>query len=136
MGLLKEMWDTAQLVKKLRKAGVDCKLALVDEAELIDSRSWLFQRDKENKLMQECIISFAEGKSPCDYCEERAKNACSIAVPMPRGCKDWWLRFLTDEEMDAVRERVERGDLIGSPDSGIPRPVSDCTADQESDVGA
>lgn len=94
----KEARQVAKLVKQIRKDGVTSNLAIVEEDELLDNRHWLAQRDLENQLMQACIRDIMDYKTPCNYCEENAE--CKREQHGKRGCKDWWLRFLTEEEME------------------------------------
>ena len=93
---IKEAWDAAKTIRQIRRSGETEKLALVQEAELLDNRSWLAKRDYENQLMQACIAGMIEGRSPCWWCEECKE--CKRDQHMKKGCKDWWLRFLTEDE--------------------------------------
>lgn len=105
MGFLKDVIDTARAVKAARKAGAEGNLAIVHEDELLDSRHWLAQRDMENQLMQKCIADMITYEnSPCHYCEEN--NLCKREQHGKRGCKEWWLRFLTDEELEQCAQRA------------------------------
>lgn len=104
MGFLKDVIDTARAVKAARKAGAEGNLAIVHEDELLDSRHWLAQRDWENQLMQSCIRDIMDYKTPCSYCEENAE--CKREQHGKRGCREWWLRFLTEEEMEACAQRA------------------------------
>ena len=93
---MKEAYDAARTIRSVRKKGIKEKLALVQEDEILDNRSWLAQRDWENQLMQQCIAGMIEGRSPCWWCEECKE--CKKEQHMGKGCSDWWLRFLTEEE--------------------------------------
>lgn len=106
MGWIKEALGAARTIRALRKSGETCKLALVDESELMDNRQWLAIRDKENKLMQELIMNLHSGRNVCKYCEEY-KGGCNKAdTTYGLGCGDWWLRFLTEEELEECAKRA------------------------------
>lgn len=94
---IKEAIAAARVIRQVRKSGETEKLALVQEAELKDSREWLAKRDYENQLMQQCIAGMIEGRSPCWWCEE-CKECKRKEHMSPKGCKEWWLRFLTEQE--------------------------------------
>lgn len=103
---IKEAFDAARVIRQIRKSGETEKLALVQEAELLDNRSWLAQRDYENQLMQKCIAGMIEGRSPCWWCEE-CKECKRKEHMSSKGCKNWWLRFLTDEEVRRCESRAK-----------------------------
>lgn len=109
MGWIKDAIAAAKTIRAIRKQGETCHLALVDEEELIDNRNWLAVRDYENKLMQECILGFHNHIPPCNYCEEAARKTCNKASRPERGCEDWWLRFLTDDEIKLCQDRAKEG---------------------------
>ena len=104
MGILKDAISAIRAVQAARKAGAEGNLAIVQEDELLDNRHWLAQRDWENQLMQACIRDIMDYKTPCYYCEENEE--CKREQHGKRGCKDWWLRFLTEEEMEACACRA------------------------------
>ena len=106
MGWIKEALGAARTIRALRKSGETCKLALVDEAELMDHRQWLAIRDKENKLMQELIMGLHSGRNVCKYCEEYSHGCDKADRTYGLGCNDWWLRFLTEEEIDECAKRA------------------------------
>ena len=101
---IKDAWGAAMAIRAVRKGGNTEKLALVEEQELIENRHWLAQRDYENQLMQRVIIGTTNYESICQSCEERA--TCQREQKDKRGCKDWWLRFLTEDEIKACAERA------------------------------
>jgi hypothetical protein len=101
---IKEGFSAALVIRSIRKSGETAKLALVQEDELTDNRSWLAQRDYENQLMQQCIAGMIEGRSPCWWCEE--EKDCKRDQHMKKGCKEWWLRFLNDEEIRKCEARA------------------------------
>lgn len=96
MHWMKEAIAAAREIRRVRKSGITEKLALVDEAELKDNRSWLAQRDYENQIMQQCIDGMIAGRSPCWWCEECKE--CKQPQHMKKGYDGWFLRFLTDVE--------------------------------------
>ena len=112
----KEAWQVARLVMQLRKSGITCELAIVDEDELLDNRHWLAQRDYENQLMQACICDIMDYKTPCTYCEENAE--CKREQHGKRGCRDWWLRFLTEEEIQACAARAADDEEVDDEENG------------------
>lgn len=101
---IKDALGAAMAVRAVRKAGNNQKLALVEEAELIENREWLAKRDYENQLMQRVIIGTVNYESICLHCEER--NECNREQKDKRGCAGWWLRFLTEEEEAACLDRA------------------------------
>jgi len=115
---IKEALDAAKVIRQVRKSGEDAKLALVQETEILDNRSWLAKRDYENQLMQQCIAGMIEGRTPCWWCEECKE--CKREQHMKKGCKEWWLRFLTDDEERKCEARAM-----------TPGRVADIPADQE-----
>jgi len=107
MGFLKDAISAIRAVQAARKAGAEGNLAIVQEDELLDNRHWLAQRDWENQLMQKCLIDHITYQaSPCEYCEEHAIGECNNEQHGKRGCKDWYLRFLTDEELERCAQRA------------------------------
>ena len=104
--LLKDMWSAAQAVRAARKSGVTGSLALMEVVELEEEKLWLAKRDYENQLMQQCIIGSINYESPCNWCEEHRLGECRKTQHGGRGCKDWWLRFLTEEEEKACEQRA------------------------------
>ena len=123
--LLREQIAATRMIHQVRKSGETGKLALVLEDELVDNRVWLAKRDHENQLMQQCIFGMMDGKSPCAWCEdfkECRTHAEEEGLNMEecKGCKDWFLRFLTEEEEKACEQRAtspgtqERAALGGS----------------------
>lgn len=101
---IREAIAAAKVIRQVRKGGETAKLALVQESELQDMRQWLAKRDYENQLMQQCIIGGTNYISPCNWCEED-KEGCTREQHGKRGCKDWWLRFLTEDEEKHCEER-------------------------------
>lgn len=117
--LLKEMYHAAKAVRAARKLGVTGKLALVEEAELEDTRAWLARNNVERKLLQECIEGLSKRQSPCLYCQEYAEKSCDkINGPeLPyRGCENWWLRFLTPEEEETIKKELGINDQSQNSD--------------------
>lgn len=110
--LLQEQIAAARMIRLVRKSGETGKLALVLEEELVDNRVWLAKRDHENQLMQQCIFSMMDGKSPCEWCEDfKECQALPMGQKVPgflskKGCKDWFLRFLTEEEEKTCEQRA------------------------------
>lgn len=102
---IKDALAAALTVRQVRKSGNTAKLALVEEEELIENRHWLAQRDLENQLMQQVIIGTTNYKSICNFCEENSE--CKRDQKGKRGCADWWLRFLTEDEIEACKQRAE-----------------------------
>lgn len=114
----KDAIAAARTVLKVRKSGEMGCLALTLDDELRDNRFWLAKRDYENQLMQKCIIDgITEGKSPCEWCEEREE--CAHAECMKKGCDGWWLRFLTEEEEKACEQRAAES----SPEEAAEQPA-------------
>lgn len=56
------------------------------------------------KAYNECIDAMIQGKSPCDWCEE--KNECQLEAKGGKGCEEWWL-------MDVAPEEEEENDSEG-----------------------
>lgn len=107
MGVLKDAISAIRAVQAARKAGAEGNLAIVQEDELIDNRHWLAQRDWENQLMQKCLIDHITYQaSPCEYCGDHAIGVCNNEQHGKRGCKDWYLRFLTEEELERCAQRA------------------------------
>ena len=105
MRYTKEQRELARTLAEMRVNGDTRSYALIPVDEIMESRNWLAQRDYENQLMQKCIAGMIGGLSPCDWCEEKAN--CKKKQCGNRGCKGWWLRFLTDEEVQACKDRAE-----------------------------
>jgi hypothetical protein len=105
---LKDAWEAAKVVYAVRKSGEKAKLALVPEDELVFDREWLAQRDYENQLMQQTIQGMIQIPhiSPCSSCEEHRTGECTRPQRMGKGCVDWWLRFLKDDEIAACKARA------------------------------
>ena len=106
MGYTKEQKRLARYLKEQRFKGDDRSYALIPVEEILESRIWLAKRNYENKLMQECIADLIGGLPPCKYCEEY--KDCNKKQKNERGCKSWWLRFLTEEE-DKACEKLAQG---------------------------
>lgn len=107
---LREALSAFHTVLMVRKSCENRPLAVVLEEEMQEEHRWLAVRDYENQLMQKCITdTTAEGgyKSICEYCEEHRIGECKRPQYMKKGCKDWWLRFLTDEENAACEARAQ-----------------------------
>lgn len=104
--LFKDMIAAALAVRAARKSGVTGPLALMEVAELEEEKLWLAKRDYENQLMQQCIIGGVNYESPCNWCEEHRLGECKKTQHGGRGCTDWWLRFLTEEEEKACEQRA------------------------------
>lgn len=104
----RDAWEAFKVVRAVRKSGEQAKLALVPEDELVWDREWLAQRDYENQLMQQTIKGMIQIPhiSPCTSCEEHRTGECNRPQRMGKGCTDWWLRFLTDEEVAACKARA------------------------------
>jgi len=127
--LLREQIAAARMIRLVRKSGETGKLALVLEEELVDNRVWLAKRDHENQLMQQCIFGMIEGKSPCEWCEDfkecsaLSKNEQPYGFRFGKGCKDWFLRFLTEEEEKTCEQRAtaqsaEEREAVGGSQPG------------------
>lgn len=99
-----EAKQVVRLIKKLRAEGNTEPLALVEEKELLDNRVWLAKRDYENQLMQRVIIGTTRYESICQSCEDYEE--CKREQKDKRGCEEWWLRWLTEEEEKACVERA------------------------------
>ena len=106
MGYTKEQQELAKELRSIRVTGDTRSYALICVDEILESRIWLAKRNYENKLMQECIADLIGGLPPCKYCEEY--KDCRKKQKNERGCKNWWLRFLTDEE-DKACEKLAQG---------------------------
>ena len=105
MGYTKEQQELAKELRSIRVTGDTRSYALISVDEIMESREWLAQRDYENQLMQKCISEMIGGGSPCKYCAER--DECGKKQKDERGCRGWWLRFLTDDEVKACKDRAE-----------------------------
>ena len=127
--LLREQIAAARMIYLVRKSGETGKLALVLEEELVDNRVWLAKRDQENQLMQQCIFGMMEGKSPCEWCEDfkecgKLPNDEKLSGFFAGcGCKDWFLRFLTEEEEKTCEQRAtaqsaEEREAVGGSQPG------------------
>ena len=99
-----EAKQVARLIKRLRAQGNTEPLALVEEKELLDNRIWLAKRDYENQLMQRVIIGTTKYESICQSCEDHEE--CKREQKDKRGCEEWWLRWLTEEEEKACIARA------------------------------
>lgn len=102
---LKDAISAAKTVRAVRKSGNVRPLALVEEQELIENREWLAKRDYENQLMQRVIIGTSHWESICQSCEARAE--CKREQKDKRGCDEWWLRWLTEDEEKACIARAQ-----------------------------
>ena len=127
MSWIKDVIAAAKAVREARKAGENGALTLVPEQELWEDKSWLSRRDYENQLMQRCIIGTTMGGgdgSICRYCQEHAEDACNKDAHMKKGCTDWWLRFLTPEEVEKCEQRTKAAfgfkDREDEPDDSEP----------------
>lgn len=105
MRYTKEQRELADYLRKVRQSDDKRSYALICVDEIMESRNWLAQRDYENQLMQKCIADMIGGGSPCKYCAEH--DECGKKQKDERGCKGWWLRFLTDDEVKACKDRAE-----------------------------
>lgn len=105
MGYTKEQQELAKELRSIRVTGDTRSYALISVDEIMESREWLAQRDYENQLMQKCISDMIGGKTPCTYCEEY--KDCNKKQKDNRGCKGWWLRFLTEDELKACEKRAQ-----------------------------
>ena len=99
----REEREMVLLMRQIRAEIPVGNLAIVLQDELDGNRLWLAQRDYENQLMQVVIDGMIKGKTPCEYCEELAEGSCKGSE---FGCRNWWLRFLTDEEKEKCRKRA------------------------------
>ena len=108
--MIKDTIAAIKAIREARRAGETGPLCVVPEQELVDDKSWLSRRDYENQLMQRCIIGTTMGGgdgSICRYCQEHAEGACDKDAHMKKGCTDWWLRFLTPEEVEKCEQRTK-----------------------------
>ena len=100
------------LMRQIRAEIPEGNLAIVLQSELDGDRIWLAKRDYENQLMQVVIHNMIKGKTPCEYCQELADGSCK---GNDIGCKEWWLRFLTEDEEEQCRKRAfgeeKKGDV-------------------------
>ena len=110
MSWIKDIIDAAKAVHEARKAGETGPLCIVPEQELWEDKLWLSKRDYENRLMQRCVVGTTMGGgdgSICRYCEEHAEGECDKDAHMKKGCTEWWLRFLTEEECKSCEQRTK-----------------------------
>ena len=105
MRYTKEEKEMAVHLREIRISGDMRSYAMLPEEEIMDARNWLARRDYENQLMQVVIDAMIKGGSPCPWCEEY--KDCKKKQKDNRGCHGWWLRFLTEEEEKACRDRAE-----------------------------
>lgn len=101
---IRDAMSAAKAVRAVRKSGNTAKLALVEEQELLENRQWLAKRDYENQLMQQTIIGTTRYIPICESCEDHEE--CKREQKDKRGCAEWWLRWLTEEEEAACIERA------------------------------
>lgn len=126
MGWIMDAVSAAREVRKLRKIGIRGKIIIMLEEDLILQSYETAVDRKQNRLLYQCVEDMAHGRSRCRYCEEypACKNDRKGDV---RGCSDWWLRFLTEDEEKECRgifdgnggdedEREDRGDSQGTAD--------------------
>ena len=83
----REEREMVLMMRQVREEYPEGKLAMVLEKELDDDR----------------IDGMIKGKSPCEYCQELAEGSCKGSE---FGCRNWWLRFLTDDEKEKCRKRA------------------------------
>ena len=102
--LFKECVDASRMICELRKAGATQKLLIVFEDEYDQLTKLLNIHVKEIDLLQECMEKMIAGGSPCEYCEDFSE--CQME-DKSRGCKMWWLRYLTKEERIACGADME-----------------------------
>lgn len=90
-------------VRDMRRSGERGALMIVPEKDfngmLAEEKRWTAIREKEKELAIRCVEHMIQGGSACMYCEERKEcNGSRCAEADKRGCKGWWLRYLTEEE--------------------------------------
>ena len=97
MGWLWDALSAAKTVRAARKAGITGPLVVVANEELeLHAYETAVDR-KQNRILYQCIEDMAHGRSRCRHCEEY-KECKSKQKGHVRGCGDWWLRFLTEDE--------------------------------------
>ena len=97
MGWITDAIAAAREVRRVRRAGITGELALIAKEDL-ELKTYETNVDRKyHKLLYQCVEDMAHGKSRCRYCEEygSCQNKRRGNV---RGCSNWWLRFLTEEE--------------------------------------
>lgn len=90
-------------VRSMRRSGVRGSLMIMQEADyqgiIAEEKRWTAIREAEKELAIRCVEHMIAGGRACTYCEDR--NDCLTKRQLAghqKGCKHWWLRYLTDEE--------------------------------------
>ncbi len=138
MGWIKDAIAAAREVHRVRRAGITGELALIAKEDL-ELKTYETNVDRKyHKLLYQCVEDMAHGRSRCRYCEEygSCQNKRRGNV---RGCSEWWLRFLTEEEdkeCKGIYEQAAKESPEEDQAAGIPRPDEGTAgggADQERD---
>lgn len=108
----KEAFQVARLVMRIRKDEPDIPLSLIPDSLLAEDAQWLSVRNYENQLMQQCIFGMTRWETPCTYCEEHRLGVCKKPQHMGKGCEDWTLRFLTEEELEHCAASVKKAEAM------------------------
>ena len=124
MGWIKDAIAAAREVRRVRRAGITGELALIAKEDL-ELKTYETNVDRKyHKLLYQCVEDMAHGKSRCRYCEEygscQSKRRGNV-----RGCPNWWLRFLTEEEdkeCKGIYEQAATESPEENQEAGVPRP--------------
>lgn len=112
MGILRDVYELAQTVRRIRKDGNGNTLTIADASGILALHDLLAEKDEYIRLAEETVRALCDGKGPCLNCESFVSGTCKKAQA---GCKFFRLRMLTPQE----KARIVDSRRTGYPDGNL-----------------
>lgn len=99
---LRDIFDTTRLIIQARRNGFRGGFILMSDEDYKAMQADRDEASNNSQLMWNAIVDMARGASACDYCmfDDTRPDGSGLACfkRNNRGCQDWCLRDLTEEE--------------------------------------